>query len=265
MEEEKKNFEGALLVGENDAASEGENIGFDDDWDDDEGDDSTYAGDGKAEEAMEFLSGLLYRMGLETRVSVRKDGRKIVLDVTGEDAGRAIGKKGQTLDALQFITNKVMSRSADRKRYVIVDSGDYRERHDEQLMAIAKREAKRAIETGRAITLEPMPARDRRIVHLSLAKFQGVATKSNGEGVGRRIQIIPAGAKASVERNDRPGGGRRDDRRGPRRDNRGGSDRGSSDNRGGNVGERSERSASVAPIDNNDGPIFIGEGTLGDD
>jgi spoIIIJ-associated protein len=149
-------------------------------------------GDGKAEEAMEFLSGVLYRMGLQTRVTVREDKERIVLDVQGPDAGRAIGKKGATLDALQFLVNKVVNRSPNGRRYVIVDSGDYRERHDQSLINLARREARRAVELGRTVTLEPMPARDRRLIHLSLAKFPGVSTKSNGEGSGRRIQIIPA-------------------------------------------------------------------------
>lgn len=167
---------------------------FFDDEDEGEGqrEDKGSPGDGKAEEAMEFLSGVLYRMRLDARVTVREDASRVVLDVSGEDAGRAIGKKGQTLDALQFLVNKVVNRFPDRRRYVVVDSGDYRERHDESLVSMAKREAKRAIDSGRVVTLEPMPARDRRLIHLSLAKLAGVSTKSNGEGIGRRIQIIPA-------------------------------------------------------------------------
>ena len=126
-----------------------------------------------------------------------------MLDVSGPDAGRAIGKKGQTLDALQFIVNKVVNRFPDNRRYVVVDSGDYRERHDKNLLNMARREAKRAIDSGRTVTLSPMPARDRRLIHLSLAKFDGVTTRSNGEGLGRRIQIIPS-------RGSQGGGRRRD-------------------------------------------------------
>jgi spoIIIJ-associated protein len=146
----------------------------------------------KAEEACELLRGLVSRMGLEARVAVREHGQRIVLDVTGEDAGRAIGKKGQTLDAMQFIVNKVVNRFPENRRYIIVDSGDYRDRHDQSLVSMARREAKRAVQQGRTITLSPMPARDRRLIHLSLAKFEGVTTRSNGEGLARRIQIIPS-------------------------------------------------------------------------
>ncbi|MFK7984621.1 MAG: protein jag [Sandaracinaceae bacterium] len=185
---EEQPLEGALIVEGGSADSED----FESDFEE----------DGKADFALEILEGILDRMGLDTDVDVREDGERVVLDVTGEDAGRAIGKKGQTLDALQFIVNKVVNRFPENRRYVIVDSGDYRERHEKSLVTMARREAKRAVEQGRTITLSPMPARDRRLIHLSLAKFQGVETRSNGEGLSRRIQIIPS-------RGSEGGGGRR--------------------------------------------------------
>jgi spoIIIJ-associated protein len=146
----------------------------------------------KAEQARALLSGIVDRMALDANVTIRERSERLVLDVSGPDAGRAIGKKGQTLDALQFIVNKVVNRFPENRCYVVVDSGDYRERHEQGLMSLARREAKRAVQQGRTVTLAPMPARDRRLIHLSLAKFPGVTTKSNGEGLGRRIQIIPS-------------------------------------------------------------------------
>lgn len=156
-------------------------------------------GDGKAEEALDAVGGILDHMGLDTDVDIREDGERVVLDITGPDAGRAIGKKGQTLDALQFLANKIVNRFPQGRRHIVVDSGDYRERHDKSLVSMARREAKRAVQEGRVVTLEPMSARDRRVIHLSLAKFSGVTTCSEGEGMRRRIQIIPG----------RGGGGRR--------------------------------------------------------
>jgi spoIIIJ-associated protein len=150
------------------------------------------AGDGKAEEACEVLEDILEYMDLEADVEVREDDEKIILDVSGPDAGRAIGKKGQTLDALQFLVNKIVNRFPDGRRHIVVDSGDYRTRHDEGLEAMARREAKRAVQEGKVVTLKPMSARDRRVIHLSLAKFEGVSTASQGEGMQRRIQIIPS-------------------------------------------------------------------------
>lgn len=149
-------------------------------------------GDGKAERALEVLGELIEKMHLDTELSIREDGERIVLDVSGEDTGRVIGRKGQTLDSLQFLVNKIVNRFPEGRRHVVVDSGDYRERHDEGLMSLARRQAGRAVKRGTVVTLEPMNPRDRRVIHLSLAKFPGVRTRSDGEGLGRRIQIIPA-------------------------------------------------------------------------
>ncbi len=147
--------------------------------------------DAKAELAADALLDILDRMDLDADVAIREDGERIVLDVGGEDAGRAIGRKGQTLDALQFLVNKVVNRFPAGRRHIIVDSGDYRDRHDRNLVSRATREAKRAIRNGSVISLEPMNARDRRVIHLSLAKFDGIDTCSEGEGAHRRIQLIP--------------------------------------------------------------------------
>jgi len=184
-------LEGALLVGVD---------RIEDDVLDDE--------DGKADYAKEILEGILDRMNLDADVDIREDDEQVVLDVTGPDAGRAIGKKGQTLDALQFLVNKIVNRFPDGRRYIVVDSGDYRERHEKNLVTMARREAKRAVAQGRTITLQPMPARDRRLIHLSLAKFEGVTTRSNGEGLGRRIQIIPSAGSRGGGRRRRRGGSR---------------------------------------------------------
>ena len=155
-------------------------------------DPAQFAGDGKAEEAAEVVDELFNLMDLDADVEIREDGERVVLDVGGPDAGRVIGKKGQTMDAVQFLVNKIVNRLPEARRHVVVDSGDYRERHDHGLMSMAKREAKRAMDEGQVVTLQPMSARDRRVVHLSLAKFDGIKTESEGQGKRRRIQIIPS-------------------------------------------------------------------------
>jgi spoIIIJ-associated protein len=148
--------------------------------------------DGKADLASEMLIEILKRMGLAVQVSVREDADEVVLDVAGEDAGRVIGKKGQTLDALQFLINKIVNRFPEGRRHIVLDSGDYRLRRENGLVSMARREAKRAVQQSRIITLEPMSPRDRRVIHLSLAKFPGVSTRSDGQGAERRVRIIPA-------------------------------------------------------------------------
>ncbi len=159
--------------------------------------------DGKAESSADVLDTILEHMDLDADVIIREDDERVVLDVDGPDAGRAIGKKGQTLDALQFLVNKIVNRFPDSRRHIVIDSGDYRERHDKGLISMARREAKRAVQQRQVVSLEPMSARDRRLIHLSLAKFDGVSTSSSGQGIQRRIQIIPAGMSATSERRRR--------------------------------------------------------------
>lgn len=147
--------------------------------------------DGKGELAVEMLGEILSRMGLVVELEIRSDAEEIVLDLQSEDMGRVIGKKGQTLDALQFLVNKIVNRFPEGRRHVVLDSGDYRHRRESSLISMARREAKRALSQGRVVTLAPMSPRDRRVVHLSLAKFPGVSTHSDGEGEERRVRIIP--------------------------------------------------------------------------
>jgi spoIIIJ-associated protein len=180
----------------------------DDQPDDDRDEDARprAADDEKADDARRVTQSILDRMDLDARVTIREDDERVVLDIDGPDAGRAIGKKGMTLEALQFLVNKIVNREPDERRHIVLDSGDYRERHDSGLVAMAKREAKRAVSSGRAVTLEPMSARDRRVIHVSLAKFPGVSTRSEGEGADRRLQIIPArGSSGGRDRDERPG------------------------------------------------------------
>jgi spoIIIJ-associated protein len=155
--------------------------------------------DGKADLATEMLVEILKRMSLAAEITVREDAEEVIIDVAGEDAGRVIGKKGQTLDALQFLINKIVNRFPEGRRHIVLDSGDYRQRRENGLASMARREAKRAVQQSRIITLEPMSPRDRRVIHLSLAKFPGVSTRSDGQGNERRVRIIPA-RQARAER-----------------------------------------------------------------
>jgi spoIIIJ-associated protein len=148
--------------------------------------------DGKAELACEMLVEILAHMDLQAEVAIRENAEEVVLDIQAEDVGRIIGKKGQTLDALQFIINKIVNRFPEGRRHVLIDCGDYRERRENGLASMARREAKRAMQQSRIITLEPMSPRDRRVIHLSLAKFPGVSTRSDGSGLDRRVRIIPS-------------------------------------------------------------------------
>jgi spoIIIJ-associated protein len=158
--------------------------------------DEPFVEDGRADEALDFVIDVLAAMGMDCTVDLLENDpedppEEIRLEVEGNDGGRIIGKKGQTLSALQFLTNRVINKPGKKRRHVIIDAEGYRARREETLSAMARKLGKQAVEEGKIFTFEPMPPQDRRIVHLALAKFAGVVTKSEGEGEARRVQIIP--------------------------------------------------------------------------
>jgi spoIIIJ-associated protein len=154
----------------------------------------TFEADERSRDALAFTSDVIGKMGMDCIVRLQRpdaDSNDVHIVVTGPDAGRIIGKKGQVLAALQFIVNRAMNRPGIERRYVSVDADGYRSRREDSLASMARRLGKQAVSDGQIITFEPMSPRDRRVVHLALAKFEGVVTKSEGEGDDRRVQIIP--------------------------------------------------------------------------
>lgn len=151
--------------------------------------------DERSETALSFVQQVLDDMDMDCEVQLRHpkpdEPNEIQLEITGRDAGRIIGKKGQVLSAFQYLTNRVVNRPGVERRYVTVDAEGYRSRRDDTLASMARRLGKQAVTEGKIITFEPMNPRDRRVIHLALAKFEGVVTKSEGEGDDRRVQIIP--------------------------------------------------------------------------
>jgi spoIIIJ-associated protein len=152
--------------------------------------------DERQQKALDFLTTIVREMEMECTVHLRRaregnSADEINLEIAGRDAGRIIGKKGQVLSALQFVTHRVINRPGLDRRHVSVDAEGYKSRRDDSLASMARRLGKQAVEQGKIITFEPMNPRDRRVVHLALAGFEGVITRSDGEGDDRRVQIIP--------------------------------------------------------------------------
>jgi len=146
----------------------------------------------KADRSVDFLEGLLERMDLDAGVVEVSEDERINIELEGPDAGRVIGKKGLTLDALQFLVNKVVNRFPEGRKHVVLDVEGYKDRRDESLANMAQRMADKASRTGQVISINPMPARERRVIHLALADTPGVTTRSDGEGTDRRVRIVPA-------------------------------------------------------------------------
>jgi spoIIIJ-associated protein len=151
--------------------------------------------DERTERALEFVVQLLDDMEMDCEAELleprAEEPHEIQIDIFGPDAGRIIGKKGQVLGAIQYLTNRIVNRPGLDRRYVTVDAEGYRSRRDDTLATMAQRLGKQAVTEGKIITFEPMNPRDRRVIHLALAKFEGLVTRSEGEGEERRVQIIP--------------------------------------------------------------------------
>lgn len=146
--------------------------------------------------AVAVLGDLLRHMGIQATVVVREpsDDRSmpVVLDVQGDDLGILIGRQGDTLRDLQYITRLIASRKLQRWVNVVVDVAGYKKRRERVLTELAERMAERVIADGRPLSLEPMPAHERRIVHIALRDHEQVTTESTGEGQRRKVVISPA-------------------------------------------------------------------------
>jgi spoIIIJ-associated protein len=151
-------------------------------------------------EAKDILAALLGKMGMQVEIALETDSvltqdeedrDHIVLNVTGQDAGSLIGRKGQTLDALQYITRLMLTRKSAGQTSFIIDVENYRLRRYEDLKAFALNVAEQVKSKKTSIRLEPMSAYERRIVHLALANDPDIVTESVGEGESRKVVVYP--------------------------------------------------------------------------
>jgi spoIIIJ-associated protein len=142
--------------------------------------------------AKKTLLEILSRMGIEAQVTVEDTPDAISLTLQGADEGLLIGKRGQTLDALQYVVNKILSKQGREKKQVIVDTEDYRKKREESLVSLAEKVSQKVSKTKKPITLGNMTARERRIIHLTLQNDDSVVTRSRGEGHNRKIIIRPS-------------------------------------------------------------------------
>ncbi len=146
---------------------------------------------GKAETVRSLLEGLLKHMGVRAQVQVRPGSDPITLDISGRDLGALIGWRGETLRALQSVTNVMVGKHLDEGERVIVDVERYRQRREHTVREIALRAARQVKMTGDAITLDAMQAFERRAIHLALESDPDVSSSSIGEEPDRRVVVGP--------------------------------------------------------------------------
>lgn len=143
-------------------------------------------------EFQSIVSNILKYMGISAEVNVKEESEKrIYINISTEDSGVLIGKKGNTLEALQFIISLIAAKKLgdDSERHIILDVDGYRERREETLKHIARQAAQQVKKTRRTISLEPMSPYERRIIHLELQNDQFVETKSDGEPPYRSVKV----------------------------------------------------------------------------
>ena len=140
----------------------------------------------------EFLTGLLSRMGIEADMTIGKDDKgTITVNLSGDNMGAIIGRRGETLDAIQHLTNYVINRGNDKRTHINIDAEEYRSKREESLTRLAEKMAQKALKYKRSMALEPMNSYERHVIHTALQNYEGVTTASTGEEPNRRVVVSP--------------------------------------------------------------------------
>ena len=137
-----------------------------------------------------FLKGLLEKMGSDAvPVLEQKDENTIYVNLTGEKLGMLIGRRGETLDAIQHIANYAMNRVSEKHVHISVDAENYRSKREESLQRLAEKVAAKVLKYRKNMTLEPMNSYERHVIHTALQDYEGVSTFSTGTEPNRRIVV----------------------------------------------------------------------------
>lgn len=176
LEKEEKKLEKAEKKAEKKSQDTAENIGV----------------ENADEKATAFLKSLFKAMNMDVSIGTEmKENNVMKVDLSGENMGVIIGKRGDTLDALQYLTSLTVNKNAEGHTKVVVDTENYRERRSDTLIKLAKRLEDRVIKTRRSMTLEPMSPSERRIIHEALQNSDFVTTYSTGEEPRRKVIVAP--------------------------------------------------------------------------
>ncbi|MBQ6465996.1 MAG: protein jag [Oscillospiraceae bacterium] len=137
-----------------------------------------------------FLSGLLERMNVQAEIEIGpRDNGGINVNLSGSGMGAIIGRRGETLDAIQHLTNYVVNHGSDRRLHISVDAENYRAKREESLTKLAEKMAEKAVKYKRSMALEPMNSYERHVIHTALQNYEGVTTSSTGVEPNRRVVV----------------------------------------------------------------------------
>lgn len=137
-----------------------------------------------------FLRGLLERMGVKAEIEITdRDNGGILVKLSGPGMGAVIGRRGETLDAIQHLTNYAVNRGSDKRCHISVDAESYRAKREESLVHLAEKMAAKVVKYKRSMALEPMNSYERHVIHTALQNFEGVSTSSTGTEPNRRVVV----------------------------------------------------------------------------
>jgi len=139
--------------------------------------------------ALDFLKEVTSEMGLELEISAKEGEEVLYVDIQGKDSGTIIGKRGQTLDAIQYLTSLVVNKDKEKYTRVVVDAENYRSKREKTLEALAQRLATKVVKTRKSVKLEPMNPYERKVIHATLQNHPKVVTRSEGQDPYRRVII----------------------------------------------------------------------------
>ena len=144
----------------------------------------------QAEQTEAFLTGLLEHMGVQADIEIApRKGGGLDVNLSGGGIGAVIGRRGETLDAIQHLTNYVVNRGSDKRSHINVDAENYRAKREESLVRLAEKMAAKAVKYQRSMALEPMNSYERHVIHAALQDYEGVTTSSTGSEPNRRVVV----------------------------------------------------------------------------
>ena len=146
--------------------------------------------EGVKAETEKFLRGLLERMGVKAEIEITdRENGGILVNLSGPGMGAVIGRRGETLDAIQHLTNYAVNRGSDKRCHISVDAESYRAKREESLVHLAEKMAAKVFKYKRSMALEPMNSYERHVIHTALQNFEGVSTSSTGTEPNRRVVV----------------------------------------------------------------------------
>ncbi|HIQ86372.1 MAG TPA: protein jag [Candidatus Scatomorpha gallistercoris] len=140
--------------------------------------------------AESFLRGLLERMGIQAEITISdREGGGLLVELSGPGMGAVIGRRGETLDAIQHLTNYAVNRGSEKRCHISVDAESYRAKREESLVRLAEKMAAKVVKYKRSMALEPMNSYERHVIHTALQNYEGVSTSSTGTEPNRRVVV----------------------------------------------------------------------------